>query len=313
MLITVTPAPAIDWTLECADFAFGLVHRARAERREPSGKGVNVSVALQRAGVPTHAVIAASGEGTDFMGGALDALNVAHTFTPGGPVRTNVTLLVDGHPDTKINTSGVALDAAACDALVEGIAAFPDADAVLAAGSLPPGTDAELHARLVTRARELGRYTAVDTSGHALAAAVRAAPDLIKPNAHELAELTGASLRTFGDVRDAARGVREQFGIGTVLVSLGADGALLVDGVGEIWAGARPDAVVNAVGAGDAMLAGFLAARADRAEAIRTAVRWGASAVAHPTTLFAVLPEHRLEQWSTVEIDWTRAIQSDSD
>lgn len=314
MLITVTPSPAIDWTVEVDDFVFGLVHRARAERREPSGKGVNVSVALHRAGIATHAVLAAAGDGSDFMTRELDALGVPHSCTPGGPVRTNISLLVAGRPDTKVNTAGSPLGPAECDALVERVSrlATSGASAVLTAGSLPPGTDIGLHARLVERAREHGLYTAVDASGAALAEAVAASPDLVKPNAHELAELVGSPLGTLGEVRDAARELRTRSRIGTVLVSLGADGALLVDGDGELWAGARPGSVRNAVGAGDAMLAGFLSARADRADAVRTAVRWGASAVSHATTFFEVLPETGFERWCTDRVDWSRRIGDDT-
>ncbi len=313
-MITVTPSPAIDWTIGVSEFTFGLVHRAAHEQREPSGKGVNVSVALQRAGIPSHAVIAAAGDGTEFMTRELAALDVPHSFTSGGPVRTNVTLLVAGQPDTKINTSSAPLGPGERRALADRTRALAaqGADALLTAGSLPTGTDETLHAELVALGRELGLFTAVDSSGAALSAALLAAPDLIKPNAHELSEIVRRELSTLGDVRDAARALREQHGVGAVLVSLGADGALLVDGAGELWAGARPDRVVNAVGAGDATLAGFLAARADRRDAVRTAVRWGASAVAHPGTLFEVLPSERLEEWCTEDIDWGRPLTPDA-
>nr|WP_237465086.1 hexose kinase [Leucobacter luti] len=314
-MITVTPSPAIDWTIGVPEFSFGLVHRAAHELREPSGKGVNVSAALQRAGIPTHAILAAAGDGTEFMARELSALGVPYSFTPGGPVRTNVTLLVDGQPDTKVNTSSQALGAAERAGLADRVRALAaqGADALLTAGSLPPGTDATLHAELVALGRELGLFTAVDSSGPALVAALAAAPDLVKPNAHELAEIVGRELGTLGEVRDAARALRERHGVGCVLVSLGADGALLVDGAGELWAGARPDRVVNAVGAGDATLAGFLAARSDRRNAVRTAVRWGASAVAHPTTLFNVLPAAELDEWCTDTIDWDRPLTPDSE
>lgn len=310
----MTPSPAIDWTIAVDDLEFGLVHRARREQREPSGKGVNVSVALHNSGVPTHAVLAASGDGTEYMARELTGRGVPYSFTPGGAVRTNVTLLVTGQPDTKVNTAGIKLsasDQAALVARVEELAAG-GASALLTAGSLPPGTDPELHAALISRGRALGLYAAVDTSGDALTAVLSASPDLIKPNSHELADLVGNALGTLGDVRDAARELRARHSIGTVLVSLGADGALLVDGAGELWAGARPDEVQNAVGAGDAMLAGFLSARKERTSAVQTAVRWGASAVAHPTTFFEVLPASRLTEWCTDAIDWSRPLGADT-
>nr|WP_243751986.1 1-phosphofructokinase family hexose kinase [Leucobacter weissii] len=312
-MITVTPAPAIDWTVEVEGWEFGAVHRARSERREPSGKGVNVSVALHRAGRATHAVLVAAGDGVDFMDRELAALGVPHSFASGGPVRTNLTLLVDGRADTKVNTSGAALSDSQSAALIELVSDLADRPgaAILTAGSLPAGSDARLHARIVERARERGRYAALDTSGAALLEGIAAGPDLVKPNAQELAELVAAPVATLGEVRDAAHELRGRHGVGSVLVSLGADGALLVDADGELWAGARPDRVRNAVGAGDAMLAGFLSARSDRERALRAAVLWGGSAVAHASTFFEVLPEDRFERWCTDRIDRSYALGLD--
>ena len=111
-------------------------------------------------------------------------------------------------------------------------------------------------------------------------------PDLVKPNVHELAELTGRVPRTLGEVIEAAQEVRRR-GAGTVLASLGGDGAVLVDADGALW-GQRPvNRVVSTVGAGDAMLAGYLSCRQGRAEALATALQWGAAAVQHEGTLFS--------------------------
>jgi 1-phosphofructokinase len=152
-------------------------------------------------------------------------------------------------------------------------------------GSLPAGVPVDLYARLATDARRAGVRTAIDTSGPALRAAVAAGPDLVKPNAHELAEITGRDLDTLGDVVDAAGRLRAQ-GVRAVLASLGADGAVLVDEQGALHAEAPVPRVVSTVGAGDALLAGFLSAGGGRA-ALRTAMTWGAAAVQHDGTLFS--------------------------
>jgi 1-phosphofructokinase len=125
----------------------------------------------------------------------------------------------------------------------------------------------------------------IDTSGAPLVKALAAEPDLIKPNADELADAVGGTITTIGDVLDADQELRAH-GAKTVLASLGADGALLVNASGALH-GATPVAdVVSTVGAGDAMLAGYLSAAADTQEALRVALAWGAAAVQHHGTLF---------------------------
>ena len=125
----------------------------------------------------------------------------------------------------------------------------------------------------------------IDTSGPPLVAALAAGPDLIKPNAEELADAAGGTITTIGDVVDAAQELRAR-GAKAVLASLGADGALLVSGSGVRHGAAPVDEVVSTVGAGDAMLAGYLSAAADTDQALRTALAWGAAAVQHHGTLF---------------------------
>lgn len=275
-------------------FAFGAVNRAHEHHREPSGKGINVSVALTRRGYPTRAIFAGSGDAAAYIEAALTEEGVSFFRTPGGPVRTNVTVLTTDQPDAKINTDNLPLDEAMILALeAEASAACSTATTFLSAGSLPPGTAPDVHARLVVAARSAGAFTVVDSSGAALEHAVAAGPDLIKPNIDELCELTGDEPETIGDVVISAERVRAR-GVGSVLVSMGADGALLVDEAGVIWAHATPRQVRNTVGAGDALLAGFLAERADRHSAMATAVRWGASAVEHTTTLFHPASDHEI-------------------
>jgi len=125
---------------------------------------------------------------------------------------------------------------------------------------------------------------AVDSSGAPLVAALDARPDLIKPNREELAEATGRQLLTVGDVVEAAEELRGR-GVGAVLASLGADGAVLVDATGATFGSATVERTRSAVGAGDSMLAGFLAGGGSGPTALAEALAWGAAAASLPGSI----------------------------
>jgi len=286
MIVTFTPAPAIDWTVEVDSFELGAVNRAVRSSREPSGKGVNISWALHRAGLPTRAVFPAGGNSGEFMDEALSRAGIEHVIVDTGrDVRVNITLITPGN-STKINEAGSALSEERIRQLQDAIIrASVDASVVLICGSLPPSTPVTFVRDMVRILKASEVDVVVDTSGDALKLALEARPDLIKPNVHELGDLTGRRMATLGDVVDAARQAREH-GAGAVLASLGADGALLVDDEGVLYARATGIPFVNSVGAGDALLAGFFGGGRTRQERLAMAVLWASSAVAHNTTLF---------------------------
>jgi len=288
MIVTVTPAPAIDWTIEVDSFELGAVNRAVRSSREPSGKGVNISWALHRAGVPTLAVFPAGGHTGQIMTEVLSQIGLEHViFDTGQDVRSNITLISPGS-STKINEAASPLSEEQTSQLRDAIiGASVDASVVLICGSLPAGVPATFVRDMVRTLKASGVDVVVDTSGDALELALEAKPDLIKPNVHELAELTGRQLATLGEVVDAAEEARER-GAGAVLASLGADGALLVDGKGVLYARATDIPFVNSVGAGDALLAGFFGGGRTREKRLARAVLWASSAVAHNTTLFPI-------------------------
>jgi len=150
----------------------------------------------------------------------------------------------------------------------------------VAGGSLPFGVPDTCYADLIDRLRPSGVPVAVDTSGPALAAAIKAGPALVKPNREELADAVGGSLDTLGDVLAAATELRTA-GARTVLASLGRDGAVLVSADGH-WHGEAAAVTRSAVGAGDAMLAGFLHGGAAGPAALAIALAWGAAAASLP-------------------------------
>lgn len=283
MIITVTPNPSVDWTLEIPALVRGAVHRISGEHQEPSGKGVNVSRALTANSVPTLAVVPLGGT----EGAELEALLRAEDvrYTPvriAGRVRVNISLTEPDGSATKINAAGPTLSAQETADLLAAAAEAGPAAWVLGSGSLPGGVPADFYARLGAAAHEAGVRFALDSSGAALRAGLAGGPDVIKPNAEELAEAVGRDLAAVADVVQAARELMA-LGAGSVVVSLGRDGALLVDAHGVLHAEASVDAPRSTVGAGDALLAGYLAGRLrhgdDREAALREAVAWGSGAV----------------------------------
>ncbi|MFJ4919040.1 1-phosphofructokinase [Streptomyces sp. NPDC088725] len=287
MILTVTPNPSLDRTYEVPSLDRGDVLRATAERVDPGGKGVNVSRAVAAAGRSTVAVLP--------LGGAAGALVAALLAEQGievarvalsGTTRSNIALAEPDGTLTKINSPGPELTAAESESLLTTIraqfSAHPGGEGWIACcGSLPRGLAPEWYAELVAHAHRAGARIALDTSGPSLLAGLRERPDVVKPNAEELAQAVGRPLLTVGDAVKAAEELRT-YGARSVLASLGADGQLLVSDAGTYFGSAVVADVRSNVGAGDASLAGFLAAGGEGPKALAAAVAHGAAAVGLP-------------------------------
>lgn len=273
-VVTVTPNPAVDWTVTVPGFAAGAVNRAVADRSRPAGKGVNVAAALSGYGVGVAA--------TGFLGRANAAAfeaffalrGIDETFVRvDGATRTGIKIVDPERGETTdVNFPGAAVSADDVEALlerVESLAEGGDRWFVLA-GSLPPGADPSLYGELIRSITAAGCRVVLDTSGDALRHALDAAPSVVKPNVHELEALAGCALPTRADVLDAARGLAER-GVELAAVSMGAEGALFVTRATAVHA--RPPAIEvgSTVGAGDAMVAGIVAARLAGLELAETA------------------------------------------
>jgi 1-phosphofructokinase len=311
VIVTVTANPSLDRTVEVAALVRGQVHRISAVHVQPGGKGVNVARALVSNGVAARAVIPAGGvEGEQLIGLLTDYDIDVRQVPLAGPVRINVSVVEPDATVTKLNEPGALLTQGEVDALLEAVLNnVDDASWVVLAGSLPPGVGVGFYAEIIRRLAVRGIPVAVDTSGPALKAAAAAGPALLKPNREELEEVVGRLLPTIADISDAARELRD-LGAGAVLASLGGDGALLVDARG-VWHAEATAVVRSTVGAGDAMLAGFLAAGAQGVSALRQAVAWGAAAVALPGSTMPGPADIRADAVRVrAEIDWTRLLQT---
>lgn len=293
MILTVTPSPAIDWTIDLEQLSLGEVNRGSSAAKEASGKGVNVAMALHKAGIDTAALFPAGGDSGKFMRESLSrrglrVLSVETSFE----TRTNITLAIQDLGDTKVNTESEQISTDEVEKLLELFREnVSGAEMVVSCGSLPPGAPVDFHKQILAIARQAGKSCILDASGDALHSAIASAPDLIKPNIHELAELTDSTIVTLGDVEDACQSLIA-VGVGSVLASMGADGAMFVDESKSVWGKVSDVQVRNTVGSGDALLAGFLASfqagSADIASRLSKALVWAASSVESPTTFFEV-------------------------
>ncbi|NGO13070.1 1-phosphofructokinase [Streptomyces sp. HC44] len=283
MILTVTPNPSLDRTYEVPSLDRGEVIRATGERMDPGGKGVNVSRAVAAAGRRTVAVLPLGGAPGALVADLLDAQGIEVAPVPvAGATRSNISLAESDGVLTKINAPGPELTSTEEELLLETVRVQSrEASWIACCGSLPRGLAPSWYAELVARAHAAGARIALDTSGPALLTALRERPDVVKPNAEELAEAVGRPLATIGDAVKAAEDLREQ-GAGAVLASLGADGQLLVEESGVWFGSARVDAVRSNVGAGDSSLAGFLIAGGSGPDALASAVAHGAAAVQLP-------------------------------
>ena len=297
MIVPLTAHPALDRSVALdAALRPGEVQPGTPGREDAGGKGMNVARAIRGAG---HEVLAVLPLASDDPYAALLAATgaCAYVVPVEGHTRVNLTLTDPAGVTTKINLPGAAVSPAEAAQMVQTVAAASEgAEWLVLAGSLPPGVSDDFYVDVIDAVRERWGATApriaVDTSGAALAAVVeRGRPDLIKPNEDELAELAVVALETRADSSDLVHRVialAQAFvpeRVGAALVTLGGDGAVLIDADGA-WVGTPPPiTLVSTVGAGDSSLAGFLLGDVDGLDAagrLRRAIQYGSAAASLP-------------------------------
>ncbi|WP_194826322.1 1-phosphofructokinase family hexose kinase [Nocardia sp. XZ_19_231] len=301
MIVTLTANPSVDRTVTLTEsLRRGQVHRAASVTSHPGGKGVNVARVMSDSGAAVLAVLPGSDDDPVVHGLRTAGIEFRTVPVAGGP-RVNLTIAETDGTTTKINEPGHPLkarDLAELTALLVESAA--EAEWIVLSGSLPPGVPVGWYAQLVatlstpvSSSRTRRTRVAVDTSDAPLLAlfdeSAGAAPDLIKPNSEELAQLTGldpVDLDNPTAAADAASTLIDR-GVGAVLATLGAAGAVLVTADGAWFAAAPPIVPRSTVGAGDSALAGYLLADlagASPADRLRTSVAYGSAATALPGT-----------------------------
>lgn len=285
MIVALTPNPSVDRTVEVDALVRGVVARARGNRVDPGGKGVNIVGALVAHGHDAIAVLPSGGwEGVQ-LNKLLEEEGITSVQVPiAGSTRANISVSEPDGTVTKFNEPGPRLSPGEIEALIQATAdAAVGAPWVVGCGSLPPGPADDFYALVIDRLARSDTKVAIDTSGPALLKSLSSGPDVIKPNLEELSEAANVEISTLGDALCAARTLQDQ-GVATLIASLGSDGALYVDENCAVHAEALVGKPRSAVGAGDALLAGFLAHGGHGIEAFAHGVSWAAAAVRLPGT-----------------------------
>ena len=259
MIYTVTFNPAIDYVVHFDRLVPGEINRNEAEEFQFGGKGINVSNVLRTLGFDTVALGFVAGfigegfeKGLAEMGLKTDLIHVREGMT-----RINVK--VKAAEETEINGIGPVITEADMEKLYEKLDKIGPEDVLVLSGSIPKCLPGDTYERIMARLDGRGIPIAVDATRDLLVNVLKYHPFLIKPNNHELGEIFGKLLKTDAEIADCARKLQEM-GARNVLVSMAGDGALLLDENGRVHRiGCPKGKVLNSVGAGDSMVAGFLA------------------------------------------------------
>ena len=291
LIATLTLNPSLDELFIVRRLRTDDLNRAERMERYPGGKGLNVSRVVRELGGRTIAYGFAGGRDGQWLLDALRRLRVPHRFTPiAGTTRNNVKIVVrQPRGELQINAPGPRVTAAERARLLRALdTARPRPHWLVCAGSLPPGVPMDIYRRLIATARHRGIACALDADGGALRAGLTARPDFIKPNRQEARRLLGRPVRTVGDAARAARRWADG-GVRWVVLSLGPTGAVLATrDTRETWLAHPPAVRVDStIGAGDALVAGFLVTLergGSAVDALRQGVACGAACAMTPGT-----------------------------
>lgn len=259
MIYTLTLNPALDYALYLPAFSEGKTNRSAREQLDFGGKGINVSYILHQLGVPTVALGFIAGFTGEALRAMLEREGIPCEFIALERGMTRINVKIKSEKESEINAQGPDIPPEALERLYARLDRLGAGDTLLLAGSVPASLPKDIYETILARLDGKGVRYAVDAEGQLLLNVLKYRPYLIKPNRAELCGLVGRELTDDADVECAARGL-QSLGAQNVLVSLGGEGALLLDEQGEVHrapaVGGRP---VNTVGAGDSMVAGFLA------------------------------------------------------
>lgn len=259
MIYTVTFNPSLDYIVSMKDFTMGMTNRTAAEQIFPGGKGINVSIVLRNLGIQNTALGFTAGftgeqieKETKSIGLCTDFIHLDSGFS-----RINVKL--KDYDGTEINGMGPEITEEAVRQLYGKLDRLREGDVLVLAGSIPKCLPDSIYSDILERLKGKGILFVVDAAKELLLNVLQYGPFLIKPNNHELGEIFGVKLHTREEALPYAKKLKEK-GAKNVLVSMSGQGAVLVDETGNVHALEAPKGtLVNAVGAGDSMVAGFLA------------------------------------------------------
>lgn len=266
MIYTVTFNPSLDYIVSVKDFKLGLTNRTDSELMLPGGKGINVSIVLKNLGIDNTALGFVAGFTGEEVVKRLEKFGVKNGFLeiPEGFTRINVKLKsIDG---TEINGQGPSISEEKIEQLMTRLDEMGEGDVLFLSGSIPASMPDDTYQKIMERLKGKGVLISVDATQELLLKVLPYHPFLIKPNNHELGEIFGVELKTRESVVPYGKKLQEM-GAENVLISMAGEGAVLIASDGQIYDAPAPKGTLkNGVGAGDSMVAGFMAGWLERKE-----------------------------------------------
>lgn len=274
MIYTVTFNPAIDYVINVDDFKSGLVNRVASDEKFAGGKGINVSRVLNNLGVKSKALGFIGGFTGKFIIDSLESQGVETNFIEVSE-DTRINVKLKSKEETEINGSGPLITGEDLDKLFKIVENLTEDDYLVLAGNVQKSVPSDIYAVLQEKCKAKNVKTIVDTTGDALVATLKNKPFLIKPNNHELGEIFNKELTNIDEIIKYAKKLIDM-GAQNVIISMAEKGALLICESGVYHASPAKGIVKNSVGAGDSVIAGFLA-KYSETEDLLEAFRWGAT------------------------------------
>ncbi len=259
MVYTVTFNPAIDYVIRMEKVRLGTTNRSEREEIYFGGKGINVSVVLGELGIASKALGFTAGFTGEAIEKGLAGMGIDTDFVRLEHGNSRINVKIKAEEETELNCQGPSIDEKAIAALFKKLDDLKDGDTLILAGSIPNSLPSDMYERILARISGKKIRVVVDAIKDLLLNVLKYNPFLIKPNKHELGEMFGIELETEEEIEQYARNL-QKMGAENVLVSMAGDGAMLVDKFGKVYrCGVCKGTVKNSVGAGDSMVAGFVA------------------------------------------------------
>ena len=258
MIYTVTLNPSLDYIAECKDFTLGTTNRTSSEIIYPGGKGINVSIVLSNLGDRTTALGFLAGFTGEHIDSLIKDMGISSRMIRLNEGMSRINLKLKSKEETELNGMGPNISIIDIARLYQKLESITEDDILVLAGSIPPSVSEGLYSDIMERLKEKKIKIVVDATKDLLMNVLDKKPFLIKPNIHELGELFNVKLDSADETLPYALKLKEM-GAVNVIISMGKDGAMMVDEYGKSYTMNSPEGkLVNSVGAGDSLVAGFL-------------------------------------------------------
>ena len=299
MIYTVTFNPSLDYIIRVDKMRLGVINRTYYENILPGGKGINVSIVLKNLGHENTALGFTAGFTGREIAAEMEQYGVNCDFIEVEKGMSRINVKVKSNEESEINGLGPDIQQTDIDALFAKLDTLKEGDYLVIAGSVPSTLPADMYERIMSRLDGRGVNIAVDAERDLLTRVLKYHPFVIKPNNHELGAIFGVKLTTKDEVIPYAKKLQEQ-GARNVLISMAGEGAVFVSEKGEVVKSEAPKGkLVNSVGAGDSMVAGFVAGTietGDYAQAFRMGLCTGSASAFSPDLATRPEVEALLEQ-----------------